>query len=386
MAAGSIKENAASSTVAPRFYRPELDGLRFVAFFGVFVHHAFPQTPEWYAWQGLTPPLPELAAALVRAGGFGVDLFFVLSAFLITELLLREHELRGQVNIPAFLKRRALRIWPLFFFFLAISALADRFLLGRGGLAGEYVIAFLALAGNWACAFLGYPDSVAAPLWSISIEEQFYLAFPVVLARTGPGRLRALGMALLVTGAISRALTVWAGTSHPAVWCSTLCRVDTIGVGILTAVILRSRPRPWTPRLGTRLFLGAGGLLLWVLVEVAVPVAEQTLVGVSIGYPMIYLGAAAMLLSTLGSGGHLLASRPFVALGRVSYGLYVYHVLAIGLAATVLQRVPGLEATWPVFVVLGFGLTAVLAMASYRFLEAPFLQLKKRFTVVPSRE
>ena len=64
--AGLSKANAAASTAAPRYYRPELDGLRFVAFLGVFVHHAFPQTPEWYAWQGLTPPLPELAAALKK--------------------------------------------------------------------------------------------------------------------------------------------------------------------------------------------------------------------------------------------------------------------------------------------------------------------------------
>lgn len=374
-----------AAPAAARFYRPELDALRFAAFLGVFVHHAFPQAPDWYAWKGLPPRLAELVAAGVRAGGFGVDLFFVLSAFLITELLLREHEARGAIDIAAFLKRRALRIWPLFFFFVGVSLLADPALLDRSGLTGGYLIAFLALAGNWACAFLGYPDSVAAPLWSVSIEEQFYVAFPVVLARIGPARLRALGIALLATGAVSRAATVLAGTSHPAVWCSTLCRVDTIGVGILLAVGLRTRP-PWAPRLGTRLALAGAGTLLWALVEIGVPVAEQSLVGVSVGYPMVYVGAAAMLLATLGAGRGLLSSRPLVALGRVSYGLYVYHVLAIGLVAAALQRVPALATRWPVFVVLAFAATAALAFASYRLLEAPFLRLKARFTVVPSRE
>lgn len=381
--ADSTRAVESTPAAAPRFYRPELDGLRFLAFLGVFVHHAFPQTPDWYAWQGFAPPVADAAAAFVRAGGFGVDLFFVLSAFLITELLLREHELHGHVSIPAFLARRALRIWPLFFFFVASSLLADRLLLDRPGLTSGYVLAFLALAGNWACAFEGYPDSVAAPLWSVSIEEQFYLAFPVALARMGPGRLRAFALVLLVVGAASRVLTVVAGTQHPAVWCSTLCRVDTIGVGILLCLTLRTRPR-WEPRRLTRLLLGGGGLLLWMAVELATPVAEQTLVGVSVGYPMIYLGAAGMLLSTFGSGS-LLASRPFVALGRVSYGLYVYHVLALALAGVALQRVLGVQPQWYTFVLLGFGITVVLAMTSYRFLEAPFLRLKERFTLVPSR-
>lgn len=382
LAAGATMEEGASPAPS-RFYKPELDGLRFVAFFGVFLHHAFPQMPDWYAWKGLAAPLPEIAAAFVRAGGFGVDLFFVLSAFLITELLLREHELRGRIDVPAFLSRRALRIWPLFFFFVAVSLLTDRMLLERAGLTGGYVVAFLALAGNWACALLGYPDSVAAPLWSISIEEQFYLAFPLVLARMGPVRLRALAVALLIIGAISRALTVWAGTTHPAVWCSTFCRVDTIGVGILLAVSLR-RIHVWAPRPLMRLFLGAGGLLLWIVVELAFPVAEQTLVGVSIGYPMIYVGAAGMLLAALGSRSSL-GSRPLVALGRISYGLYVYHVLAIALAGIALQYGPAAIRDWPAFVALAFGLTVTFAIASYRVLEAPFLRLKERFTVVPSR-
>ncbi len=384
--AAATTENVVSATAPARFYRPELDGLRFLAFFGVFLHHALPHKADLYVAKGFPSPLAEVAAAFVRAGGFGVDLFFVLSAFLITELLLREHELRGFVKVGAFLTRRVLRIWPLFYFFVALSLLADRMLLGHPGLTTTHLVAFLALAGNWACAFLGYPESVAAPLWSVSIEEQFYLAFPLVLARIGPGRLRGLAVSLLIFGAVSRALTVYVGTRHPAVWCSTFCRIDTIGLGILLAVELR-RLRTWTPRPATRLLLATAGLFLWIAAELTVPAVEQTLVGVSTGYPMVYVGAAGMLLAASGSGQSLLASRPFVALGRISYGLYVYHVLAITLAGAALRSADGTGAgKTGAIVVLAFGLTVVLAMASYRFLEAPFLMLKKRFTVVPSRD
>lgn len=385
MALTATKRGERSSPgAAPRFYRPELDGLRFLAFLGVFAHHALPRTPEWYAWQGLPGPLPELAAALARAGAFGVDLFFVLSAYLITELLLREHELRGRVDPRAFLMRRALRIWPLFFFFLLASVPLDRLVLGQDGLSGGYVLAFLGLAGNWACALFGYPESVAAPLWSISIEEQFYLAFPFAVARLGPVRLRAIGAALLVVGAVSRLVTEWSGTDHPAVWCSTLCRVDTIGVGILLALALRSRPG-WTAPAWLRGVLATGGLALWVAVELAVPVDQQTLVGVSVAYPLVYAGAAAMVVAALGSRGPLLASRVPVGLGRISYGLYVFHVAAVALAARAVQSVPALGGRWQAFLALALGLTVALALASYLLLERPFLRLKGRYTLVPSR-
>lgn len=378
-------DELAARSAAPRFYRPELDGLRFLAFLGVFVHHALPRTPDWYAWQGLADPLPEVAAALVRAGAFGVDLFFVLSAYLITELLLREHETRGRVDPRAFLIRRALRIWPLFFFFLVASVALDRLVLDQEGLSGGYVLAFLGLAGNWACALFGYPESVAAPLWSISIEEQFYLAFPFGLARLGPGRLRSVGVALLALGAASRLVTALSGTDHPAVWCSTLCRVDTIGVGILLALALRARPG-WTAPAWLRGVLGAGGLSLWIAVELAVPVEEQTLLGVSVGYPMVYAGATAMVLAALGSRGPLLTSPLSVGLGRISYGLYVFHVAAVALAALALQNLPALGGRWQAFLVLAFGLTVAFALASYLLLERPFLRLKGRFTLVPSRD
>ena len=362
-----------------RFYRPELDGLRFLAFLGVFIHHSFPGRAQPYAAAGMPPLVAEWLAACARAGGFGVDLFFVLSAFLITELLLREHEARGRIDVRAFLTRRALRIWPLFYFFLVLSLVVDRLVLHRAGLDFRYLSAFAALGGNWACAFLGYPDSVAAPLWSVSIEEQFYLAFPVVLLFLGPFRLRALGVALIVVAAVSRVVTVTAGTVHPAVWCSTLCRLDTIGVGILLALFLR-RQSKWSPGLALRLLFGISGLTLWILVEYALPVEQQTLAAVVIGYPMVYVGAAGMLVAVMGLGTSVLGSRIFVRLGRISYGLYVYHVMAIGLAAAILGPQLGKLTLIASRLALAFGLTVAMAAASYRYLETPFLALKRRFT------
>ena len=102
-----------------RFYQPELDGLRFYAFAGVFVCHTLPVGDLFY--RRLRLPIPWLWAAVVRSGGEGVDLFFALSAFLITSLLLSEREQTGGISLRRFYIRRALRIWPLYFLVVALG-------------------------------------------------------------------------------------------------------------------------------------------------------------------------------------------------------------------------------------------------------------------------
>ena len=105
----------------PRFYRPELDGLRFYAFLGVFVCHALPNEAKFYS--GMHLPMPWLWAAVVRSGAAGVDLFFVLSAFLITSLLLRERQETGKISLRLFYIRRILRIWPLYFLVVVLGVM-----------------------------------------------------------------------------------------------------------------------------------------------------------------------------------------------------------------------------------------------------------------------
>ena len=150
-----------------RFYIPELDVLRFFAFLAVFIMHVC-------AGLGAT-------SIFLSMGRFGVDLFFTLSAFLITELLLREKERCGALNVQAFYVRRILRIWPLYFAFLA-GALALRALGGVASISPTYLIAFAFFVGNFAqCWLPSQPSPGIGPLWSVSIEEQFYLTWPVIL-------------------------------------------------------------------------------------------------------------------------------------------------------------------------------------------------------------
>ncbi len=176
-----------------RFYQPELDGLRFYAFLGVFVCHTLPFDDLFY--QRLHLPLPWIWGAAARAGGAGVDLFFVLSAYLITSLLLRERQKTGDLSLRLFYVRRTLRIWPLYFLVVALGLVFAH----TGGehdtrwfyyqrLPWYYVLGYVLFVSNWIYAIFGVAQSICAPLWTVSIEEQFYLIWPALMKRAAASR------------------------------------------------------------------------------------------------------------------------------------------------------------------------------------------------------
>jgi peptidoglycan/LPS O-acetylase OafA/YrhL len=123
MEPASVRAVESDATTPPRrrFYQPELDCLRFFAFFAVFIFHTLPHETDYYSTRHI--PFAALIASVSRAGSFGVDLFFLLSAYLISQLLLGEKETFGHVSLKAFYLRRILRIWPLYFLAIFIGVL-----------------------------------------------------------------------------------------------------------------------------------------------------------------------------------------------------------------------------------------------------------------------
>lgn len=163
-------------------YRPELDVLRFSAFFGVYLFHSIPKDPTFYAGHHALSRIGPIAVLVAGSGGFGVDLFFVLSAYLITTLLLREKETLGELDVRSFWIRRILRIWPLYFFFIGLACILP-YIDRTQHVGWAYALSYIFLAGNWICALKGTPNSVITPLWSVSIEEQFYLIWPLAVRK-----------------------------------------------------------------------------------------------------------------------------------------------------------------------------------------------------------
>ena len=162
-----------------RFYRPELDGLRFYAFLGVFICHTLPQDDAYY--RGLHLPAPWLWVAAVRAGASGVDLFFALSAFLITSLLLKERLETGGVSLRRFYIRRTLRIWPLYFLVIALGIVLTHAVPNLQVLPWRLVAGYLLFVSNWMYPTGGTVRSICGPLWTVSIEEQFYILWPALM-------------------------------------------------------------------------------------------------------------------------------------------------------------------------------------------------------------
>lgn len=362
-----------------RFYHPELDALRFFAFLGVFFHHALPREASFYINAGLTPAAAQWILAAKEAGAFGLDLFFALSAYLITELLLREHAKRGTFSISAFYIRRALRIWPLYFTFLAATVFIIPTILPSERFGSEYIISFALFVGNWVCASDGIPFSVAGPLWSISVEEQFYIGWPLLLLLFGVHRIKQLAIAMIGVALATRIFLAAYGAEHPAVWCNTFARLDSIALGAMLAFSLRGRALQIRPSL--RLLLCATALASFWLAAMFLNHDGPTSV---ITYAISALASVMLLIAVLHDKAEFLRVQPFswlVYLGRISYGLYVFHLLALALAAK-LVVVPflGIPLNFERRLALAFLVTVALAAVSYRVLEQPFLRLKKYFT------
>ena len=344
---------------SPRFYLPQLDGLRFLAFAVVFYHHFFPYATAENRW----------LVAMAQAGRLGVDLFFVLSSFLITSLLLREKDERGKIDVGAFWTRRILRIWPLYFTFVICAALLER-------APWWYLAGLLTFTMNWT-VLAGFYPSVTDHLWSISIEEQFYFGWPLLVRSVGRGYLPWVCLGMIAVSVIARLTLVSyrLDVSEQAIWVNTVARLDPVAIGAVIALAWARRPWTLPPGIQWLVLLGASAALTVLHNRglVAMPSVHQV---------WTYLASAVVLglvvAATLGSGRGLLSSRPLIYLGRISYGLYVFHSPVL-VGSTLCDWAP-----WFVRLPAAFGLTVAIAALSYRLLEQPFLRLKERFTYVPS--
>ncbi|MGO9864962.1 MAG: acyltransferase family protein [Terriglobales bacterium] len=324
-------------------------------------------------------PVGWLFASFVRMGRFGVNLFFLLSAYLITELLLREKEQFGAVHLKSFYVRRILRIWPLYFLGILIGVLLH-LVDPDQAFPLKYVIAFLLLSGNWLISFAGFPPSVMGPLWSVSFEEQFYLIWPIIVSRAR--RIQTFfifGGVLFLVGECGRMLMLKYGHRDAvfSMFTNTVVQLDALTLGALTAVLSREfrfRVTPWM-----RLAFLLGGLAFWVPAAYYQSLSRNFML---FGWPAAAMGAWLIFLSVFEIG---VAPRWMRYLGKISYGLYVFHMLAIYIVAKALSRFPPPRHGFSIYWCSSLALTVAMSVLSYHFFEAPFLRLKERFAFVQSR-
>jgi len=374
-----------------RYYRPELDVLRFFAFIFVFITHRNDLAP-------IDPVAHPIYHALTMIGVYGVPVFFLLSAFLISELLQRERDVTGRIDVRAFYIRRVLRIWPLYFFtFFGLMLLGWLFMPGAGVDTVGKVVAFIAFAGNWYITFNGWIEYPVNPMWSLSVEEQFYIVIPL-LAMLGRRPLMIVNCMILV---VAYVVIIWYASKFTPTsefsgqWTNSFVQFQFFSGGMLLSLGLRGRRPDWPMLVRVLLFAAAIGMWLAAFSVFGIKADwPRSTIGQSLaGWPLLLGGAVLMLVSMLGMPQRYLP-HALIYLGRISYGMYLIHIffywIVYDKAQPWLSQITkqiGVPA-WRdnIGMALAFAATVTIAGLLYRYYETPFLRLKRRFTAVPSRD
>ena len=323
-------------------YRPSLDGLRAIAIIVVVSVHTF----RW-----------------PTDGTLGVDLFFVLSGFLITTLLLEEHASTGAITLRGFYGRRVRRLGPALLALLIIYT-AVTLVRWPSGVVATHLIFPLTWTTNLAMAGggTGVGDGLQH-LWSLAAEEQFYLLWPVVLILLLRGRRGLLVPILVVIGGICLIGQVQAGFGPETAWMEyspMLRSANSLIAGCMAALILDSRAADRAVGLARAAWIPAAALCLVLLVW-----TPTNLYG---GWITLFAASAAVLvvraLDQTSLVARALSSRPMVYVGKLSYSLYLWHLpilVAVGISVASLPVKLGADAV-----------AVCAAMLSYRFIEQPF--------------
>jgi peptidoglycan/LPS O-acetylase OafA/YrhL len=364
-------QSGSESAGTGRFYMPELDGLRFFAFLAVFLSHIAIFS------NGGREAKPAIVEICNMLGRFGVDLFFALSAYLLTALMIREKEKFGTLHVRAFYMRRLLRIWPLYFTWL-FALIVTRHLWSDYSLS--FFVPWLLFAGNFQASLITVNNLVILPLWSLSVEEQFYIVWPLLVRNLTRRGLVVAGAVIWIMTTCARFELLFHGFTPHQIWFSGFGRLGALACGILIAAAMRE-PVRWG-----RQMLVVFGVLCWVEAATChLYLARPEGFAIPMwGFTMAALGAASFLIAAIGVRKDCLLTNPIlVYLGRISYGLYIFH----GAALVVAQRIVPASSDlvfWPLFAIVAFALTLAVSAVSYRWLESWFLNLKKRYEVIRS--
>lgn len=379
---------------------PALDGLRAVAIVLVIMHNAGP-VQGGFDGIGL-----RLWAVLSNAGWVGVQLFFALSGFLITRILLRGKGERGWLR--SFYVRRLLRIVPLYYafllfvFFVAPHVRILQPLIGSGSANAAWYWLYLA---NWSEPFVGGPHGLPH-VWSLCVEEQFYLLWPVVIACASE---RVI--AWVAAGTFACALVARLGVhaflpdtvAGSAAYTWTICRVDTIALGAIVALGLRSPTMTAWMRSHVRTALVVTAIVALLATGAQRGFPPQETLGEAVNQPLgSILSALVVLVCVCGhlsaaQGGHVqvrllraLSAGWLTSIGKYSYAIYVLHLpLHILLSGTFRGVLTAGDGSTRFLAHVGYtalvlGISYALARVTWTLLEQPFLSLK-RYVPMPSR-
>ena len=363
-----------------RLHIAALDGLRGIAILLVLLH-GFDVLQDAHGFA-------HLVDAALDIGWIGVQLFFVLSGFLITGILLDTRRQPGYYR--SFFVRRVLRIFPLYYgvLFVAFVVLP---LCGLGGHSGQHQVWLWTYLANFAAPF-GLDEAAFPHFWSLCVEEQFYLVWPLVVRLAGRRGVAVIAAGLVVIAIASRLfLRAHFGepVGHEAAYMFTPSRMDALAIGAMIAALLREpRCAAWIEARGS-VALAAAGLAVLAAGLVGGHLQRVGAAMQAYGYTLIALGFGLLLIAALrvdAAPARWLGVAPLRRCGLYSYAMYVFYApLHLFIGLPLLARLGagiGLAGALA-YEAVAILVTVTLAALSYHLYERRFLQLKSRLAPLP---
>ena len=370
--------------LASKPYFRNLDALRFFAAIGVFLLHSLNVRiagSEDVAWM---QPIRDFA----KTGALGVNLLHVMSGFLITLLLLQEEKALGQFSVVKYYLRRTLRIWPLYLLMITLSFFVIppvMNFLGKDFHETGNPLAYYFFWGNFYILNYGFPYSpILAVLWSVTVEEQFYIGWPWLIRLFKKNRWFLFGIIIV----ISIGFRMYYNNDGKQLFFNTLCIMSDFAIGAFIASMAVDESSLFLrlKKLSRSLIIPIYAIIFLLLVfyhplfdsPVAI-VLERLILGLAFGWIIFDQAYSERRPFNL----HRIPG--FAWLGKRTYGLYCFHEVGIISAIKFMTAIHFIRSPFQyafLMPVLAFMITAALAALSYRFFEKPFLDWKKKFEVV----
>jgi peptidoglycan/LPS O-acetylase OafA/YrhL len=359
------------------YFQP-LDIVRFVAAVLILITHSYDHWTD----------VPQVAAATVDWGGqpawwatklklfvgsfnIGVDVFFLMSGFLITYLLLAEKQQYGRIDIKSFYMRRVLRIWPLYYFCVAMAPVLSHY----AHEPAANMPAHLLFLGNFDLMKHGWGSTAVNHLWSICIEEHFYLLWPLLIAFVPRPKLTTVfGLVILLSFFTRIYYFYFVPDSYMALYLNTLCRWDALAIGSLFAYAHFNGYH--MPRLPAAMRWMIYGATLFVFANDSYGNWDNIFLLCFKKY--VFMAVIAFFLGNVlfnpDSAVQWRGRTVFHYFGKISYGIYMFH----GFVIFILVRVFPMFHT-PLFILWVLVFTLIVSAISYQLVEKPILRLKKYF-------
>lgn len=347
-------------------YNKALDGVRGVALLAVLAGHSsvfFTYSPHKLRYQ-----------EWINGGAMGVNLFLVLSGFLITTKLIEMRQQRGAISLRTFFVNRATRLLPALYTMLVVYTVFNLLFGPSWASMWPTLLAAILYYVNWLPTFSTQIAFDLTPLWSLSLEEQFYFTWPVImmflLKRSVRVVIFLLAVCFVALGAWRAFQYETKGLGFFAVFPRTDIQLDGLMIGALLAFVFRTYV---IPPLVARILVVVGGatvLMNFLFGSVFYPYTQR------MGLSVFNVACAMVVLSVATYSGRIsrwLGSRPLILIGRFSYGLYLWHLPIWAFVVTH----SGLRHPVPL-AALGLSTTAVTVAISWRFIEQPAMRLRPR--------